>query len=44
MLVHQNSEVSCVKKLYLIVENIIFRLEHYLNLVAVFIDQLILSN
>ncbi len=44
MLIHQNPEVSRVKKLYLIVKNIIFCLKHYFNLVAVFINQLILSN
>ena len=44
MLVHQNPEVTSVEKLYLVVENAILRLEHHLDLVAVFINQLIFSN
>ena len=44
MLIHQNPKIPRVEKLYLIVKNIILRLKHNLNLVAVFIDQLIFSN
>lgn len=44
MLIHQNPKIPRVEKLYLIVKNIILRLKHNLNLVAVFINQLIFSN